>query len=195
MHDIERYQLRSCVFLRFVTERYSRTSPNSGNYLGARRLNAETQLNVEVYHHPFFEPLFQHHNAMPLYQNYQEIEVRIQECIVGFNNGEFLTMAPAARHYNVPYDRLRRRVHGNNSISTRPSTNQRLNAAQEAALKPYIDRCDRLKMYALVPQVVSAAQSIVNAEHPTGKAPLLSKKWATRWLAGNLDCRRRRQRP
>ncbi|PVH90816.1 hypothetical protein DM02DRAFT_547055, partial [Periconia macrospinosa] len=98
----------------------------------------------------------------PRYKNYYDVEERIQECIAEFNGGIYPSIAAAARDYDVPYDRLRRRVNGNDSKITRPSTNSRLNPAQESALRAYIDRCDTLKMPPLVPQLISAAQRILD---------------------------------
>ncbi|KAI0615765.1 HTH-Tnp-Tc5 domain-containing protein, partial [Pyrenophora tritici-repentis] len=64
-----------------------------------------------------------------------------------------------------------------------------LNQQQEDALKAYITRCDALYMPPLMPQLISAAQRILDLEHPDGKAPPIGKNWISRWLVRNLDCR------
>ncbi|KAI0568531.1 transposase, partial [Pyrenophora tritici-repentis] len=64
----------------------------------------------------------------------------------------------------------------------------------EDALKAYITRCDALYMPPLIPQLISAAQRILDLEHPDGKAPPIGKNWISRWLARNPDCRRKKQK-
>ncbi|KAG9384275.1 CENPB domain containing protein [Pyrenophora tritici-repentis] len=46
----------------------------------------------------------------------------------------------------------------------------------------------------LIPQLISAAQRILDLEHPDGKAPPIGKNWISRWLARNPDCRRKKQK-
>lgn len=45
-------------------------------------------------------------------KTYQETESDIQEAIKAIQNRDFLKAAATARHFNVPYDRLRKRLAG-----------------------------------------------------------------------------------
>ncbi|USP73994.1 ATP-grasp-4 domain containing protein [Curvularia clavata] len=65
---------------------------------------------------------------------------------------------------------------------------------RDEALKTYIRRCDRLEMPALVPQVIGAAQRILDMEDLLGKAPRLGRNWISRWLRDNPDYRRKKQK-
>ncbi|EUC27748.1 hypothetical protein COCCADRAFT_110880 [Bipolaris zeicola 26-R-13] len=128
------------------------------------------------------------------YGDYKAVEGRIQEALKALESSPKTSLAVLARQFDVPYYRLYRRARGAQSKSSRPAPNIRLNAAQDLALKAYIDRCDQLGMPALVPQLVGAAQRILDLEHPSGQAPALGKDWVARWLKANPDCRRKKQR-
>jgi hypothetical protein len=129
-----------------------------------------------------------------LYGDYSSVEERIEEALKVREAGPATTLVQLSRQFNVPYSRLRRRAQGVQSKSERPASNKCLNGAQNLRLKTYIDRCDRLGMPALVPQLVGAAQRILDIEHPDGRAPPLGKDWVARWLRANPDCRRKKQR-
>jgi len=77
----------------------------------------------------------------------------------------------------------------------RAGSNRLLTNEQDLVLKAYIDRCDQIGMPALVPQIKSAAQLLLDKSHPELSAPPLGKDWVTRWLQRNPDCRRVRQKP
>ena len=128
------------------------------------------------------------------YGDYKAVEGRVQEALEALESSPKTSLAVLARQFDVPYYRLYRRARGAQSKSSRPAPNIRLNATQDLALKAYIDRCDQLGMPALIPQLVGAAQRILDLEHPSGQAPALGKDWVARWLKANPDCRRKNQR-
>ena len=130
----------------------------------------------------------------PRPDTYETIEKKIQEAIVDVQNRNYPTVADAARAYDVPCERLRRRLLGTKSKQDRVG-HTLLNPRQTKALKEYISRCDKLFMSPLVPQLVGAAQRILDLDDPSGKANPVGKNWVARWLAQNPDARRKRQRP
>ncbi|KAF2183566.1 hypothetical protein K469DRAFT_507316, partial [Zopfia rhizophila CBS 207.26] len=128
------------------------------------------------------------------YGDYAQIEECITFALAEIDGIENPNITAVARDFAVPYDRLLKRYKGRNSRSTRPITNSRLNAAQEAAVKAYILRCDKLGIPALIPQLKNAMQYILDLAHPDGGAPPLGKDFVTRWLKRNPDCRRVKQK-
>lgn len=75
---------------------------------------------------------------------YYQVEEEIDEAI-GFQRDqtEPLKITHLASLFNVPYGRLRRRLQGNDSRTTRAPTNRRLDKEQEAALVTYLERCEQ----------------------------------------------------
>ena len=129
------------------------------------------------------------------YGDYHSIEQRIEYVIEAMQNTDRPKITTFAREFRIPYNRLWRRVQGQRSKSTRPSTNKLLNDVQEQAVKSYLVRCDKLGMPAIVPQLKGAIQHILDLDHPDGKAPPLGQHFIVRWLAVNSDCKRIKQKP
>lgn len=125
---------------------------------------------------------------------YAQIEEGIEIAIAELDSGLHTDIRAAADCNHVPYSRLQKRVSGRASKMERAAPNRRLNQQQEATLKAYITRCDALYMPPLMLQLISAAQRILDLEHPDGKAPPIGKNWISRWLARNPDCRRKKQK-
>ena len=75
-------------------------------------------------------------------ENYHEIENRIKEALRVYYECNKPKIAPLAREFRVPYQRLRARVKGSNSRSTRPATNKCLNDSQVQALISWIGLLD-----------------------------------------------------
>ena len=76
--------------------------------------------------------------------DYHLIEQRMEHAMEAMQNVDQPKIAAFAREFHVPYDKLWRRVQGQRSKSTRPSTNKLLNDAQERAVRSYLARCDKL---------------------------------------------------
>lgn len=123
---------------------------------------------------------------------YRETEARIQQAKEAYlrakkaqeNTKNRVTVKSFAESYDVPYDRLRCRINGVNSRSTRPRTNQRLDRAQYETLYQYIDRLDHART-APTPQLLRKDVNEIlkrNHENPFIKPPTISKNWPYRFL-------------
>jgi hypothetical protein len=74
--------------------------------------------------------------------SYIDIENRISEAFDAYNQREKPTIKALAREFEVPYSRLRARIQGRQSRSTRPTTNKALDEAQEKALIQWVTLLD-----------------------------------------------------
>ncbi|KAF5853327.1 hypothetical protein GGP41_001893 [Bipolaris sorokiniana] len=106
---------------------------------------------------------------------YAQIEERIEIAIAELDSGIYANIRAVADYNHVPYSRLQKRVSGRASKIERTALNRRLNQQQEDALKAYITRYDALYMPPLIPQLISAAQQILDLKHPDGKALPIGK--------------------
>ncbi|KAJ5738050.1 hypothetical protein N7493_001205 [Penicillium malachiteum] len=111
------------------------------------------------------------------------IEIRILEAVNAIDHGIYATIASAARAFDVPYHRLRRRAQGGKSLFERPLTGRRLNEAQGASLKSWTDYRDSIGAPPKRSQVLIAASNINIALNPSA-APL-SDKWVRHFLQHN----------
>ena len=75
-------------------------------------------------------------------ENYIEIENRIVKALHAYNKRDSPKITSLAREFRVPYQRLRARVKGRASRSTRPATNKCLDDSQEQALISWIGLLD-----------------------------------------------------
>jgi len=98
-------------------------------------------------------------------KTYQETESDIQKAIKAIQDRDFSTVASAARHFDVPYERLRKRLAGYKPRTQRAKTNQRLIADQDAGLCQYLDRLDELGLSARLKHVEAAANLIIQSAH------------------------------
>ena len=104
-------------------------------------------------------------------------------------------LAHVAWLFSVPYQRLRRRLQGLPSKSTRNPTNRKLTDEQEEALESYLRRCDRIGAAARVRMVAISANSILARYHTNTAVPppKIGSHWASRYLERNPHWHRRRQ--
>ena len=129
------------------------------------------------------------------YGNYAQIEERIQKALAALSDESDLTVAAAARQFFVPVTRLRQRAKGRIARTQRDGPGQRLNKDQHRALEAYIQRCDKIGMPALVPQLIDAAQRILNLSLVLGQKPEpLSKNWISRYLKKYPHIKRLKQK-
>lgn len=63
----------------------------------------------------------------PRTEKYENIEARIRDALADLAADKYATVAAAASDYNVPYDRLRRRLAGTQSKCDRPGAGRLLN--------------------------------------------------------------------
>ena len=75
-------------------------------------------------------------------ENYKEIEDRITEALHAYYERNEPKIAPLSREFRVPYRRLRARIQGGKSRSTRQATNKCLDNSQEQALISWIGILD-----------------------------------------------------
>ena len=117
------------------------------------------------------------------YGKSKDVEERIQKAIAALSAEPDLTITAAARRFIVPPRHLRARLNGCPSRIDRDGPSKRLNKDQQKALKAYLKRCNELGMPALGPQLIHAAQSIIDRALPPGQEPTpLSKNWLPRYL-------------
>ncbi|KAH9070793.1 hypothetical protein EDB83DRAFT_2202430, partial [Lactarius deliciosus] len=102
-------------------------------------------------------------------------EAKLQEASDAVTDGTFKNLAIAARHFNVPYDTLRRRHHKLAAPRTKSQvTRQLLSEAQELALCEWIKYMGRIG-YPLSKQNLCA------------KELLPSKNWINKFLGRHTD--------
>ena len=75
-------------------------------------------------------------------ENYKEIEDRISEALHAYHDRNEPKIAPLSREFRVPYQRLRARIQGRKSRSTRRAPNKCLDNSQEQALISWIGILD-----------------------------------------------------
>ena len=123
---------------------------------------------------------------------YQETETKIQQAKEAYLQAKKnqkrvknrVTIKYFAKQYKVPYERLRYRIRGGNSRSTRPRTNDRLENAQYETVYQYIDRLDCVGA-APTPQLLRKDVNEIlarNHSDPSTKPPTVGKNWPYRFL-------------
>jgi hypothetical protein len=83
---------------------------------------------------------------------YRQIEARIERAVAYQSDlgSKPLPITVLATTFDVPYQRLRRRLQGSESRSTRSPTNMRLSSDEEEVLLTYMRRCKRLGVHVRV---------------------------------------------
>jgi hypothetical protein len=127
----------------------------------------------------------------------REVEERIHHALEGFDNGKFKTLRDAADKHHVPYTRIYAHYHDRPSKIGRPGTNKRLNPEQEAALRLYIRRCNKIGYSALPHMIYDAATCILKESRLNPTIPIrpLGRDWVSRILACNPDIEKYVQKP
>ena len=115
---------------------------------------------------------------------YQQIEQRIANAMDYRSHTQIpTTITELATMFNVPYQRLQRRLQGHNSRSTRAPTNMRLNSEQEEAILTYMRRCERLGVCARARAITISANSILRRSHEGDSLPpTVTQQWTLRFL-------------
>lgn len=129
---------------------------------------------------------------------YVQHEEKIQRALKYISTKTSYVLTDVARMYGCDYHRLRRRVKGIQSKSTRQRTNAKLNPTQLKALELYIQRLDKLGQPPLPEMVRSAAESIRMRTTPIAKQPDLKplrRDYITRLIAKHPVARKVRQKP
>jgi phage baseplate assembly protein W len=128
---------------------------------------------------------------------YHQIEARIEEAVAYQSElSQSLKITVLATTFGVPYQRLRRRLQGSESRSTRSPTNMRLSNDEEEVLLTYLRRCERLGVHARVQAVTISANSLLRRSHVgTEPAPRVTSNWTSRFLKRHPTFKKRRQIP
>jgi hypothetical protein len=129
--------------------------------------------------------------------SYYYVEERIDEALEAFSNGEYASLAAAARAFNLTPRQVQRRHKGGDSRSTRPSTNRRLTADQEVALCAYIENAGRMGLSPTIAQVEKSANFLLRKAHndPSTPPPLVGQHWMKRFQRRHPEIFKRKQRP
>ncbi|KAH9031192.1 hypothetical protein EDB84DRAFT_1247077, partial [Lactarius hengduanensis] len=119
-------------------------------------------------------------------------EAKLQEASDAVTDGTFKNLAIAARHFNVPYDTLRRRHHKLAAPRTKSQVNrQLLSEAQELALCEWIKYMGRigypLSKQNLCAKVAYLSQLLQERMKETGNELLPSKNWINKFLGRHTD--------
>ena len=99
------------------------------------------------------------HSSMD--NSYLAIEKRVEAACKAARQKKRAKIAPLAREFGVPVSRLRARLQGRPSRSSRPITTKRLDASQEAALVRWIERLDTLHVPPTAGMVEASANAII----------------------------------
>ena len=116
--------------------------------------------------------------------SYSAIEQRIKVACQAARVRKNTKIAPLAREFDVPAQRLRARLNGRQSRSSRPILSKRLDESQEAALVQWINTLDSLH----VPPTASIVEASANAmlrratEPDEEPADPVSKMWVYNFI-------------
>jgi hypothetical protein len=130
-------------------------------------------------------PLPSHlYHSSTIASEYQQIEERIEQAVeFQVEQSEPPRITHLASLFDVPYQRLGRRLRGVDSRSTRAPTNKKLNNDQEAALITWLKRCGALGVNARSRAISISANSILRRAHSEASPPpTISLSWTTRFL-------------
>jgi hypothetical protein len=130
--------------------------------------------------------------------DYRSEEARIELALRHISDQTSFNLSEVARLYDVNHQKLRRRVAGRGSKSTRLPTNQQLNPAQLKALELYIHRLDLLGQPPLILMWRAAAEHIRRSTTPPEEYALLqplSRDYFVRYLRRNPHVKKVRQKP
>ena len=130
-------------------------------------------------------------------EEYKRVEERITNVIAAIQTRNGAKRAQIAREFNVPLSRLRSRINGSPSKSAvRGLHNRALKPDQEAALRIYLIRLDRLGIPASLNMVERTANTILRQDHQNLlSAPTVGYHWAKRWLDRQPDLFKAKRKP
>lgn len=121
---------------------------------------------------------------------YREQEARVQQAVNAILSGQFDKIAPAAREFDVSYQRLRARLMGRQSRSDRKQVNTRLTAKEDAGLCQYLDCLDDLGPPARLKHLEAAANLLLTIRPRDSKDTdprQVGQQWARRWMKRHAD--------
>ena len=110
---------------------------------------------------------------------YEASELRVEDAIEAFHNGDFPSAAAAAKAYDLQPRRLQRRLKGAASRSTRQPTCTALSPAQEQAICKYIEDLDKIRMSPTIGMLKGTAEYLLSKD---GSTHTVSRVWPKRFL-------------
>jgi Tc5 transposase DNA-binding domain len=115
--------------------------------------------------------------------DYLEAEERVQDALLYKQAHPSASLRFLSRSFNVPKDRIYRRLKGQDSRSTRPPTNQKLDKDQDLALCWYVESLHRIGVSLRYKAIAQAANQILAASHHLDDPPpTVGEHWPSRWL-------------
>ncbi|SLM40452.1 HTH CenpB-type DNA-binding domain [Lasallia pustulata] len=123
---------------------------------------------------------------------YDASELRVEEAIEAFNNGQFPSAAAAAKAHDIEPRRLQRRLKGQASRSTRQPTCMALTVSQEKAICKYIEGLDQIDMSPTIGMLKGAAEYLLQK---SGSTRTVSQMWPVRFLERHPQYLKRKQKP
>jgi hypothetical protein len=115
---------------------------------------------------------------------YREQEKRVLQAVDAFSHQKFPTIKAAAEHFNAPYNRVKYRLKGGNSRSTRQPTNRLLTDEEERGIITWMKEREDLGCRVSLPELKREAIRVrvarLNDLH-LPKPSLPSEHWAPRF--------------
>jgi hypothetical protein len=113
---------------------------------------------------------------------YKKIEEAIAQAVEAYSTNKSQKISVLARQFDVPYRRLKRRLDGQDSRSTRQPSNKLLTDDQESAIVTWIQYLDRIGAPATTDMLRNCANSILQRNHPDeNPPPVVGPNWPYRF--------------
>ena len=123
------------------------------------------------------------------FNSYTTIEEQISEACDAIHDGWYLNCTQAATVYQILVRRLQRRWNRSASKSTRASTNKALTEEQKSAIREYIDRLNKINIFARPQIIVRAANYLIRFEDR-----VVGQQWLKQFLERHLEYHVRKQK-
>ena len=116
-------------------------------------------------------------------KEYAKVEARIAEAIDSIPDRENVSIAELAREFDVPHQRLRRRLKGTPSKMHRAPANRKLDESQELGICLFIDGLCKHGLCVNTTGIRNAADFVLSRFHTGNDAPpVVGPSWAKRFL-------------
>lgn len=114
--------------------------------------------------------------------SYSDIEKRILDACTAAQSQKKQNISALARQFDVPYYRLRARIQGRATRSTRPISTKTLNNVQEKALIRWIRQLDNLYRPPTAGMIEQSANQILQRNTIDGPPRTVDKNWVYRFI-------------
>jgi hypothetical protein len=115
---------------------------------------------------------------------YKNQEKAILAAVDAYNADKNQKITSLARQFEVPYERLRRRIAGQKSRSTRQQSNKLFTDDQESAITTWIQHLDNIGASPTVDLVRNCANSILQRMNPNQQpSPTVGPNWPYRFIS------------